>query len=276
LKRVKAHGFKKLKTTAFFVCFVLAVFVSFPGQAFARQDREQDVKELLGFFDKIVFGREFDTGKQSFVIKKWQQPLRVVVRAFDEKIITEADGNEIRSLRQKPVPEKYARLVRKHLQSLTKITKLKIENVKKSKKPANIVINLVPELQLSNPALANVEPRLLAKMAGQGGCYFLSWSGAGNRQIVKSVIVVNKDRLIVKTDHCLLEELTQSLGLPNDINAPWPSIFNNTGRIKTLSWRDEVFLRTLYDPRLRVGMTRAEALKLARKIIAEQLVNAPR
>jgi len=240
----------------------------------ATSDMKSEIDELLGFFDKIVFGREFDTGIKNARINKWVQPLRIFIRAFDEAVITEKSGNEIRRLHQKPMPQKYSRLVKKHIAQLTKQTGLRFEDAKLLNKPANIIINFVPELQLANSNLANVDKRLLSKLAGQGGCYFLSFTGGNSGQIVKAIIVVNSDRLIVKTDHCLLEELTQSMGLPNDINAPWPSIFNNTGRLNTLSRQDQIFIRTLYDPRLANGMQRKQALPIARKIISEQLVLA--
>jgi len=254
--------------------FLSLFFVLNTQTVHATSNIKSETDLLLAFFDKIVFGREFDTGIKNARINKWVQPLRVVMRSFDETIITQKSGNEIRKLHQKPIPQKYSRLVKKHIAQLTKQTGLRFEDAKLLNKPANIVINFVPELQLANSNLANVNKRLLSKLAGQGGCYFLSFTGGNDGQIVKAIIVVNRDRLIAKTDHCLLEELTQSMGLPNDIDAPWPSIFNNTGRLNTLSRQDRIFIRTLYDPRLTKGMGRKQALPIARKIISEQLVGA--
>ncbi len=38
-----------------------------------------------------------------------------------------------------------------------------------------------------------------------------------------------------------------------------------------LTEADKILLRTLYDPRLKPGMTKAEAMPIARQIIAEQM-----
>jgi hypothetical protein len=123
---------------------------------------------------------------------------------------------------------------------------------------------------MANPALADVGRGLLKRLAAQGGCYFLAWPDAKTgTTIVKATIVVNVERRMARKDHCVLEEMTQSLGLPNDANRRWPSIFSNNGQIRTLSRPDKILIKTLYDSRLRPGMPRAEALAEARKVIGE-------
>lgn len=68
---------------------------------------------------------------------------------------------------------------------------------------------------------------------------------------------------------CLHEEIAQVLGLTNDSPAARPSIFNDDQEFATLTAHDELLLRALYDPRLRPGMTREQALPIARQIISE-------
>lgn len=67
---------------------------------------------------------------------------------------------------------------------------------------------------------------------------------------------------------CLHEEITQALGLTNDSGAR-PSIFNDDQEFALLTDHDRLLLRTLYDPRLRPGMTESEAMPLAEQIIGE-------
>tara|TARA_B100001971_G_C17800261_1_gene339001 strand:+ start:342 stop:572 length:231 start_codon:yes stop_codon:yes gene_type:complete len=67
----------------------------------------------------------------------------------------------------------------------------------------------------------------------------------------------------------LLEELSQSLGLPNDSPLVTPSIFSTRDRLTKLSFIDKVLIRTLYDPRLKVGTPKALALRQVRAIINE-------
>jgi hypothetical protein len=63
--------------------------------------------------------------------------------------------------------------------------------------------------------------------------------------------------------------VTQAIGLPNDSDSADPSIFNDDDLYRDLTWQDELFLRVLYDPRVRSGMTREAFEPLARQIVDE-------
>ncbi len=80
----------------------------------------------------------------------------------------------------------------------------------------------------------------------------------------------NLDRIRVEDNKaCLLEEMTQALGLPNDSELIRPSIFNQWDFLQRLPLNDQILVRTLYDQRMRQGMPRDAALTAARGIIAE-------
>ena len=68
---------------------------------------------------------------------------------------------------------------------------------------------------------------------------------------------------------CVVEEVTQVLGLPNDSFDIAPSIFNDDDEFQDLTWQDELFLRVLYDPRIKSSMGRPALEAAARRIIAE-------
>jgi DUF2927 family protein len=70
---------------------------------------------------------------------------------------------------------------------------------------------------------------------------------------------------------CIHEELPQGLGLPNDSPAARPSVFNDDEEFGLLTTQDEYLLRMLYDPRMRPGMTAAQARPVAEVIAAELL-----
>ncbi len=228
-----------------------------------------DVEALVGLFDTVVFGSEFGGVKASGKVKKWRGPLRIEIKEFGETVTTSPDGRENRRLKQQRVKRLHFEYVQKHLQSLINLTGLQTEDVKVSKKPANFAIYFVPPLQMANPYLANVSRGLMKRMAAQGGCYFLSWANDKSDEIQKATIVVNAARKMPKIDHCILEEMTQSLGMPNDADIEWPSIFSNTERIRALSAADRIIIKTLYDRRLAQGLPRQQALEMARTIITE-------
>jgi len=234
------------------------------------------VDQLVDYFDTVVFGSEMPGVKPLAHVWKWRQPLRVEVREYGEKVTVNAAGAQVRTLRQRHVKRRHFDFVQRHLNTLARLTGAKTEDVEKSRKKANLIINFVPKYQMDNPELADVGPKLLKSVAAHGGCYFLSWPDAGTRtRIVKAVIVVNADLPMARKDHCVLEELTQSLGFPNDVNTVWPSIFSdnrsvrNPARIRALSRIDKILIRTLYDARMKPGLPRVDAVAVARRVIGE-------
>ena len=70
---------------------------------------------------------------------------------------------------------------------------------------------------------------------------------------------------------CIHEELAQGMGLANDSPGARPSIFNDDEEFALLTRHDELLLRILYDPRLRPGMSEAEAAPIVRRIATELL-----
>ncbi|MGJ8625804.1 MAG: DUF2927 domain-containing protein [Sulfitobacter sp.] len=73
---------------------------------------------------------------------------------------------------------------------------------------------------------------------------------------------------------CIHEELAQGLGLPNDSPGARPSIFNDDDEFALLTGHDELLLKMLYDPRLKIGMTASEAQPITRTI-ARELTGGP-
>ncbi len=70
--------------------------------------------------------------------------------------------------------------------------------------------------------------------------------------------------------HCIIEEITQGLGLIADTDILQPSIMSdNVPIIDRLPMNDKIMVRTLYDKRLKPGMTRDEAMPIVQKIIPE-------
>jgi hypothetical protein len=227
------------------------------------------VDELTRQFRAIVFGTEFKEFKASGRIKKWTQPLRVTIKSYDEVKGNNSKGEVVVKLKQVRVKPSHLASVQQNLNALVNLTGLQTENANEYGSPANFEIKIVPRDQLTNPNLAKVDPKLLRRLGMQGGCYFLMWHNEDQGQIEKATIVVNADRIELRTQHCLLEEMAQSLGFPNDTDMAWASIFSNEGYISSLTRSDRIIIRALYDRRLKLAMEREEAMILVRKIIGE-------
>lgn len=101
--------------------------------------------------------------------------------------------------------------------------------------------------------------------------------------IVIATIVIAQAIVLVSTDEpyddnaaCLLEEMTQALGLPNDSELVRPSIFNEWDFLQRLPLNDRILVRTLYDERISPGMPREAAVSAVRAIIAELIARVRR
>lgn len=108
---------------------------------------------------------------------------------------------------------------------------------------------LVPR-QIEDPCLAEVEsdPR----------------TGEITRASVK---ITDGDRFL--RNHCLVEELTQAMGLMNDAAVFDNSVFNDSSRITTLEYHDRVMLAVLYADSLRPNMGREPGMRAARTLIRD-------
>ncbi len=69
--------------------------------------------------------------------------------------------------------------------------------------------------------------------------------------------------------HCIPHELAHGFGFAHSNKLP--SVINPNDRLTAFSRWDELAMETLYDDRLRSGMSRLEALPIARQIIMEKL-----
>jgi len=81
------------------------------------------------------------------------------------------------------------------------------------------------------------------------------------------IIPVDQARSRGKLVACIVEEITQVLGLPNDSDTAYPSIFNDHMPEDLLSPLDVVLLQLLYEPELKPGMTKAQVKPIVRKVL---------
>ncbi len=239
----------RLLWAAAFAWVVLAPF----GPVVADTARRPGAEEIVRLFETVVFGSELDPKLASAAVAKWQSPIRLAIRG-------------------KP-GDRHLEFLGVHVATLEKLTALSIALARPGEE-ANVTVVFVPRAQMSKVQIGGVEPKLIERLAAPGGCYFVSWQKPVGT-LIGAVIVVNTDRDYAMVNHCLLEELTQTLGLPNDTDILRPSIFSDNDHLHALSRPDEIVLRTLYDPRLKPGMPKAEALKIAPTIIRELNARLP-
>lgn len=251
---------------------VLALVLPFMTAVSPTHAQEPGADDLMRHFDNVVFGAEIEGVKPTEHIQKWMTPIRVSITSMQGKMIAKPDGKRELKLSFVPPAKAHVDMIRKHLTTLVRLTGAKSEKSDKEKgKPANFIIKFVPRLAMGQPFVANdVDPQVLKRLGQAGVCYFLSRS-IRTGAMFRSLIVVNAELPPDQMDACLLEEMTQAMGLPNDSDLVTPSIFNQKSTLRTLTNSDLIMLKTLYDKRLPAGTPRLDALRIGREIMSEQL-----
>lgn len=221
------------------------------------------------FFEDVVFGAEAkDLVKGSTVIKKWPGPLRIKVSAMDGKMLPKADGGRELKLSNRKPSKTEVGLIRKHLKALLPLTGLKVESAEKTGNRHNLFISFVPRLAMHGSFLVpGADARFMRRLASGGVCYFVTAASKAG-EILWGRVVVNNELPERDMDACLMEELTQTMGLPNDSDIVMPSMFNNNSQPTQINRTDTILIRTLYDRRLTPGMAKADAMKLAPGLLA--------
>ena len=241
------------------VRLILTVFLVWA--ALARPGAAEELRprldDLLAHFTQVVFGAEYAAlATKPEVISKWAGPfVGINVQGRDTPRLIE--------------------LASKHVRALAKLTGLQFRTLKPGETIPSIDLVFLKRAEMGAISGPNVDPAIIRSMASDPTmvCYFLTWHSPPER-IVKAIVVVNVEADPARIDACLLEELTQVMGLPNDVQAYWPSMFNPNDTSTTHSPWDALYIKTLYDPRLKPGMTPAEAQAQVRPIFAEALSNA--
>jgi len=192
------------------------------------------VDVLLHQFERIGFHNEFGGQHRDGRLMKWSGPLRVRLKGAGA--------------------ERYREEIEAHFETLRRLTRLDISIV-----------------EWWWPWEANVEIEFTTWSAE------MRWRGVApcRAEVYDRGFVLASARIVISTNiaalrrHCIVEELTQALGLMNDSTLLAPSMFNDGSQDQSLLPWDEILVRVLYDPRLRPGMPVQVALPLAYRILDE-------
>ncbi len=221
----------------------------------ARADQNAAIDALVNQFDDVVFGQEH--GKIDQIIRRWQVAPTVAVFA---------------------APSYKGKLpfaiIRGHLDSISQLTGLAI-NQTADLKTATLRLGYYPREDFAKlPASPDADPEHYARFIQNSACLGLA-AGATDQpgDLDRGAILIGADIDEAVQNHCLLEELVQIMGLPNDACHYRPSLFCEADYVYALTHEDRILLKTLYDSRLSNGMQRAEALPIARSIIADLILD---
>ncbi len=225
----------------------LLVFICLAPTAIARE-RWQNSAYITHSFTEVALGSEFGQAKQ--VVRKWVKPIRLFV--------THQVGD--RALHEK--------LLDAHIEHLAAITGHDIKRVS-SAKQANIRLFFTRESMLL-PLIGQYSGK--QSVAHERGAVCLASIRTNKADQIESAVIyipVDRARRHAKLLACIVEELAQTLGLPRDSDAVFPSIFNDKTVNYLLTGLDDILLRMLYDPRMLPGSDRKKIQEIAPQILTD-------
>jgi len=210
--------------------------------------------DLLRHFDVVAFGNEM-TGKRFDIVRKWGVPVRIGLFGtrpppYLDTYVENTVG-DLRRITGHPIELYYATSM---TQAGTLPGDIDVGNV-------NVVLfyGRGEDIPAAVGKFWKNDPDTFRRLMQQATC-FANYS-ARQGEIVSAVVVIPASLPESFVQACVVEELTQILGLPNDSNEVSPSIFNDTSRYFDLTGHDRWLLRALYQTDIVPGMAREEALK---------------
>ena len=226
----------------------VAILLALSGCAALPMGRPATYERVVAQFEATVTSAEFVHHGPSTIVRKWTGPVRFAV--------INADPFQ-------------AAIVRYNMEVLAKLTGLQVDLVRTIKQSNfRIVFGTRGELRKFLAATVGDDPSV--RVLARSPCF-------ANLQITDGGVIqyaqagIGKENRGELMRHCMLEELVQAFGPANDACKFRPSLFcDGPGTHGTgLTDGDKIIMKTLYDPRLKPGMSREQTMPIARKIIAE-------
>ncbi len=128
-----------------------------------------------------------------------------------------------------------------------------------------------PRLNSLVPGIPRSDVAALSDLSPQNYCTVFAYSQGDSPIYAQAVALIRAELPPRLRRSCVHEEMAQGMGLANDSPRARPSIFNDDEEFAYLTRHDELLLKILYDPRLRPGMTEAEARPIVMQIATELL-----
>jgi hypothetical protein len=240
------------------LCLVIGLMT---GGAPLRAEELTNAK-ILRNFNIVAFGNEY-TGRRYKFVRKWKQPIRVGIQGKD-------------------FPPYFEAFVRQHIRDIWELTGHPIElyyswTLQKQKrlakdfdpKKVNFILFYMPTKDIPK-AVAKYfddDEEQVRQMIKVSTCF--AKFGTKQNEIKWAISVFPAEHPKDYMRACVVEELTQVMGLPNDSAEVSPSIFNDKSRYFELTDHDRWMLKMLYDPRITVGMPREHAIAMGKTILGE-------
>ena len=235
----------------FSFCLLISVITT---QCIA-EERWQSDQYIQDSFIKIALEREYNETKHPKLIR-WNRPIT---------LFFESESGDA-SLQKE--------LLSVHAKHLSYITGLSIEFTDDPKK-ANIFAIFTTYKNMEKKVQQYIgDPEKIRTALDEAICLG-TFSRNSRYEIIKGSIIIPVDyaREKARLLDCVVEEITQLLGLPNDSNDVFPSVFNDISIDTYLSPLDYVLLKTLYSSTLKPGMDVTQTKAAFPNVLKELHIN---
>ncbi|MGN5288141.1 DUF2927 domain-containing protein [Aeromonas sp. 11P] len=217
---------------------LLALLLLLAGHSTRADERWQSDSYLTESFMAIVMEREYgEAGQTRFA--RWHQPIRL-------QLINESGDKPLQ-----------ADVVKVQAAHLARITGHPISMV--SSKP-NLTLIMTDYSKMKSWANRTMGGDPSVGMALKEGLCLANFATNTKHEISRATIIIPVDYSRAKGRFldCVVEEFTQVMGLPNDSDKVFPSIFNDNSIDSFLTGLDYVLLKMAYHPALKAGMSSDE------------------
>ena len=219
-------------------------------------------KTILRNFNIVAFGNEY-THRRYQHVRKWKTPLRIGIQgkahpAWFEDQVTDQIA-DLAKLTGHPI-ELYYSFAKQKAKKL---------GPEFDPKKVNVILFYLPSDKIP-AAVAKYfdnDPAEVEKMIRFSTCF--ARYGTKANEIKWAVVVFPAHHPKATLRACVVEELTQILGLASNSAQVSPSIFNDKSLEFELTEHDRWMVRMFYDKRITAGMERKQALKTGWKILNE-------
>lgn len=200
--------------------------------------RWQSDDYLIQSFFEVAMKREYGH-EQHVRFSRWQTPIRL-------KLINEFGDKPLQ-----------AEVVRIQSQHLARITGQPIKMVDSN---PNLTLIMTRHQEMASWASRTIGQDGSVKIALKEGICLANFATNARYEIARATIIIPVDYSRDKGRFldCVVEELTQIMGLPNDSDKVFPSIFNDHSVDSFPTGLDYVLLKLAYHPALHAGMTADE------------------
>jgi len=235
-------------------CLALLLFAGPVAAASAATPTPDEVanaftdEEIIDGFVRTVFGAEGNQSARKDIVRKFMGPVRV---AIINRAVTDRSAQ-----------------VAKFIATLDKVVdNLSIRTVKKQS-DANMAVFLVDRSAYTGVIRETLPEGFDTRFIESSHCSGVT-GGKRDGTLESAYIYIPTTEGWRSTRHCMVEEITQSLGPVNDDWRLPNSIFNDYSDVPGFGIFDWFILNTLYDRRIKPGMTADEVRPILPKVIAD-------